>query len=81
MSTSFPKPTPKPKRILPRMSIHLAREAALKMAPAMKNVDAMKIVGRRPSALQAFDAKKLATSAATYREDVKSCSIWSSYLQ
>lgn len=70
--TSLPKPTPIPNKILPKMSINLLFAAALKTAPLMKKTEDMKMVGFLPSLVAAFEAKKLATRADKYRDEVKS---------
>lgn len=72
MITSFPKPTPIPKEILPKMSIQEFSAPALNPAPIMKKAEAIVMVGLRPNLEQALDAKKLEISAAKYKEDVKS---------
>lgn len=39
------------------------------------------MVGRRPNFRVVYEAKKVAVRPAKYKEDVKSCSPWLSYLQ
>ena len=55
--------------------------AAFKMAPVRKAKPAVSMLALRPRKRVMNDAKNVATRAARYREDVKSCKPWLSYLQ
>lgn len=70
--TSFPKPTPTPNKILPKMSTIRLFAIALETAPAMKTSEAIIMVIFLPNLVQAFEAKKLETRADKYKDEVKS---------
>lgn len=64
------KPTPMPSKMRPTMSIQMASAKALMAAPAKKIKPPSIMEIFRPNCLVTHDAKKDATSAAKYKEEV-----------
>lgn len=65
-------PTPKPRRILPMMSMGRLTAAAFKATPARKKREAACMVRFLPYFVQALEAKNLAIMTARYSDEVKS---------
>jgi len=75
------KPTPKPSKIRPKMSIKIFWAAPLMAPPAKKTQPPKIMVFLRPNAVVTRPAKREDISPARWREDVNSVNNWLSYTQ
>lgn len=81
MLTWLPNPMPMPRNIRPIISIVMFFAAALRAAPARNASAPTRIEALLPLFLVTKEAPNVEISPAKYSEDVKSVSIWLSYLQ
>lgn len=75
------KPTPKPSKIRPKMSMKIFWAAPLMAPPAKKMQPPKTMVFLRPNAVVTRLAKREDINPARWREDVNSVNSWLSYTQ